>query len=134
MPRQSTASLAVVKPHKAAGLLQPRAATPQAVAEVFREIVASEGADHFRVSDRPLVEELARSLWMLRAAGEALARDGLMFEGELHPCVKTIQKQQTIAAMLSTRLRLTPQSRYTARTAGLKPDSGLDVDFGRLPR
>lgn len=133
MPRESAASMAVVKPQKGAGLLQPRAATPAAVAEVFRELVASEGPDHFRLSDRPMVEELARSIWMLREAGDALARDGLMLDGTVHPCVKVVQKQETIVAMLSTRLRLTPQSRYTARTAGNKPAGGLDVDFGRLP-
>ena len=111
MPRTSAASLSVATKSVVAELMRARAGLPAPIAAAFDEILASVGPQHFKPADRILLEELARSLALLREAGAHVARDGIYVDGKVHPCLRITQKERALVAMLATRLRLTPQSR-----------------------
>jgi hypothetical protein len=106
--------------------LEPPADLSTAESELFRQTVAASAADHFVLSDLPLLISFVQATLFVRRAARGLASDaGLIVTWER--AVKT-------QAMLATRLRLSPQSRadpkaVTRRQAAHRP-SAYDLMTG----
>lgn len=100
---RSTADLSVV-PLPSHRELEPPADMKEDAAAIFRDIVRSALPSHFRPADKFLVATLAN----LIAAGKHHARHGQHREW-LQCCALQLQ--------YSTKLRLTPSSRYDARAS-----------------
>lgn len=105
MPRRSAASLSVV-PLDVVHIerLQPPRGLAKRECEVFIEM--SKHAGHLRPADAALLAALAQAIILSRR----LARD----PAKVAEWEKAVRTQ----AMLSTKLRMTPQSRVDARGAG----------------
>jgi hypothetical protein len=84
---------------------------------VFNDIVMSVDAEHFRECDVPLIASLAHATLMARTMAKNPTK------------IDQWEKAVRTQAMLSTRLRLTPQSRIDPKTVGRKPH----VRTGPLP-
>ncbi len=78
----------------------------------------SVSADHFRSADGFLVEQYAQAIAMAREAFELLQRDGTTVDGKLNPQVTVLEKAHRSCVALAARLRLAPQSRTEAKSAG----------------
>jgi phage terminase small subunit len=90
-------------------------------AGLFRELVGSVDADHFRAGDVPLLRQYVEAIRLAEEAGDALRRDGAVIGGRASPWLVVSEKAQRSMVALSMRLRLSPQSRLHARTAARKP-------------
>jgi hypothetical protein len=132
MPRRSSASLAVIAPAKNRLRLAPSPDAPEDVKAVFREILQSSPADHFTISDAPLIQAYAEAISLSRQAAVALDRDGVIVGGRPSPWVHVQEKAVRALAALSARLRLSPQHRMESKVAGRKagalPPSIYEID------
>lgn len=119
MPRKSTAELSTlpVDSGDAPSLLVPGSHLPEPVVPVFNEIVASAARGHFFPVDRLLLEQLSVAVFICRELAEAVARDGVIIDGKPNQAGRHLRQQQATVASLSTKLRLTTQSRVTKRGA-----------------
>jgi hypothetical protein len=86
--------------------LQPPKYLSKTERVAFTEITAA--ARHLQASDTPLIASLAQCMAIARRA----ARDPDRFQ--------TFEKAVRLQAALLTKLRCTPQSRYSARSTALK--------------
>src|SRR5262245_49879704 len=132
MPRRSASSLAVVAP------ATPRTTAPRVregaspeVAQVFRELVASAPADHFQSGDGALLEQYAQAILLARQAYAQIEAEGPVVAGRASPWVTVLEKSHRSTVALSARLRLAPQARADARSAGRKA-SGPSPSFYQL--
>ena len=113
MPRRSSASLSVVPIDVARAPLRPPVSLSEAECLLFVELASH--ATHLKSADAPLLASLAQAIILSRR----LAHDPT----KVAEWEKTIRAQ----AMLSTKLRLTPQSRTDSRGAGRQqPTPGSD--------
>jgi hypothetical protein len=113
MPRKSSAALSVVPIVVARPALHPPPSLTEPEREVFTELAAQ--ATHLKPADVPLLASLAQAILLSRQ----LARDPAR--------VADWEKAVRAQAMLSTKLRMTPQSRTDSRAAGRQqPPSGPD--------
>jgi phage terminase small subunit len=115
MPRRSSASLTVLPPSIDAGKtrLKPSSNLIAAERELFDELVRGCAPNHFRETDRLLLEEYVREALLLQQAAEALRQNGaVMPDGKrINPWFQIQQRACKTMAVLATRLRLTPASR-----------------------
>jgi hypothetical protein len=124
MPRRSAASLGVfpIDPKRSRPRLAPSSDAPAEVAQVFGHIVRSMPADHFKVGDAPLIQGYAEAIVLARQAAVALASDGPVVAGRTSPWLVVQEKAHRALAALSMRLRMSPQHRADARSAGRRAD------------
>ena len=101
--------------------LRPPDDLTKAEKQVFVEIVGSVDAGHFRQTDLPLLASYAVAVCQERTANQRLRVDGYVVKDgtKISPWVVVAEKAHRAMMALSTRLRLSPQSR--ARTK-VKPD------------
>lgn len=119
MPRRSSAALTTVQIQPIGqAVLRPREGMPDDVRAVFRDLVASVPASHFRASDADLVEQFAQSIALARQAYAELDANGPVVGGKASPWVVVLEKAHRSSVALSARLRLAPQSRTEAKSAG----------------
>jgi Phage terminase, small subunit len=118
MPRQSAASLATLRVTGKPARLQPRANAPAAVQAVFRDLVASVPAEHFRPADGDLVEQYAQAIVLARQAYAELEASGPVVDGKASPWLTVLEKTHRSSVALAARLRLSPQHRTDPKTAG----------------
>jgi hypothetical protein len=122
MPRKSAAELSVIPAptgrYSRLSPPRPRDDAPADVAEVFRELVRSAPADHFRGGDGALLEQYAQSIILARKAYDELSTNGPVIDNKPSPWLVVLEKAHRSAVALSGRLRLAPQSRADARSAG----------------
>ncbi len=117
--RTSTAETAVVDfAEVRATMLRPSEDATQEVKTLFHQIISSAPADHFRKQDEPLVEQYAQAVALSRAAFLKLQREGVVNNGKASPWVSILEKAHKSSIALSTKLRLSPQSRIDPKTAG----------------
>jgi hypothetical protein len=122
MPRRSVASLAIVTPKRPRARLAPSADAPEDVVTVFREILTATPADHFVPGDVPLIQAYAEAIVLARQAAIELDRHGPVVQGRASAWLVVQEKAHRAIAALSMRLRLSPQHRADARSAGRKAD------------
>jgi hypothetical protein len=91
---------------------------------VFDEIIAGVAADHFKPADRVILEQLAVAVFIARELAAGVVRDGVIINGKPNQAARHLRQQQATIATLSTKLRLTTQSRITKRGAASAADSG----------
>jgi hypothetical protein len=87
------------------------------VARAFEAIVSTVEPEHFKPVDVPLIAQLATARVLLDRADVELERAGAVVDGRPSPWLTVRVKELRAVITLSTRLRLTPQSRYDARAA-----------------
>lgn len=122
MPRRSSASLMVVTPKRPRPRLAPSGDAPDEVVQVFGEILRATPADHFVPGDAPLIQGYAEAIVLARGAAVALSAEGPVVAGRASPWLVVQEKAHRALAALSMRLRLSPQHRADARSAGRKAD------------
>jgi hypothetical protein len=100
-------------------------------AEVWRSIVSSNPADLFSPGSSPLLAQLCRHTVAARRVAQWLAKieqsEGALDEARWFQLLARQESESKVIAQLATRLRLTPQSRYTphgAATAARKTRTG----------
>ena len=120
MPRKSAAALSTITPLKDAGRVRPSRDLPEQVASVFREIVASVPAEHFKTSDVPLIEQYAFAVILGREAYGHLAKEGQIVAGRTSPWVVCMEKSTRAVTALCMRLRLAPQARMRPETTATR--------------
>jgi len=80
--------------------------------QAFADIVASSPAEHFALSDLPLVVSYATAIVQERLAAQHLQREGYLTEtGKPSPWVTVQEKAHRMMVALCMRLRLSPQAR-----------------------
>ncbi len=124
MPRKSAASLAVVPGLRTIPRLRPPRDLTPLQRSFFAHIVASKPADWFQASDLPLLVLLCRHLARADQIEEQLRLIDPMYTEAFDALARMADRESQRIAMLMTRLRLTPQSRY-------RPDSGKAAASGR---
>lgn len=122
MPRRSAASIAVVPGLQAVERVRPpRGLTPNQKGH-FAALVASKPAEHFQPCDVPLLVALARHLAMADAAAALLEQADDV--DALDRAAAMLSRETGRIATLMTRLRLTPQARYTPDNKRLRQRGG----------
>jgi terminase small subunit-like protein len=116
MPRRSAASLDVAAPSFGEKRIAPRRGAPAEVAAVFKELVTSVPANHFRPADRDLLEQFAQAVVLARQAYVELEEAGPVINGRASPWLTALEKAHRSTAALSVRLRLGPQTRLDPKT------------------
>jgi hypothetical protein len=118
MPRKSAASLSIV-PAKGITPPTPPADLSAAEAVLWREIVETKPSDWFGPDSLPVLKEYIRASIMCDLL-DAQVKDALA-EGEGVGVVKALldmrDKESRRGVSMATKLRLTQQSRYGARSA-----------------
>lgn len=117
MARKSIAALAIVTPTARDAIRPPPGCSPQ-IAALFSEIVGRVPSGHFRSGDIPLIEQYAQAIDLAREAYQALQEHGSVIEGKASPWLSVHEKAIRASVSLSARLRLSPQHRADARSAG----------------
>jgi hypothetical protein len=111
--RKSAANLVTFPVIERRSRLEPPRSLTKREREVFAELAAQ--AAHLKPADAPLLASLAQAIILSRR----LARDSTK--------VSEWEKAVRAQAMLSTKLRMTPQSRTDSRAAGRQqPTPGVD--------
>src|SRR5687768_393575 len=114
MAKKSIAALSAVPPHLTRP--KPPSELTDEQRELWRSIVATKPADWFGRDSQPLLVQYCRH--QARAAAIAkMIEDAVEDGGNLRTLFNMESVQSRAIAMLGTRLRLTPQSRYTSRSA-----------------
>lgn len=128
MPRESAAAKSVVSIDATVPVrISPRSTLGKDVADLFREIVASKPAMHFRPGDETLLELYCSAVVMARrSSADIEARGPVLESGKINMHVVSFERSSKVASALAARLRLAPQLRFTKETAG-KPDKPGDV-------
>lgn len=119
--RKSAASLETPRASRRSGKarVEPRSTAPAPVAALIREIVFAVDADHFRVSDWPLLESYAKAILLEQKAYAELEMAGPVTpKGKLSPWLAVIEKSGRQIVAVSARLRLSPQHRAQSKTIG----------------
>ena len=118
MPRRSAADLAFPRIDGRPDRLTPPPSLSTNARSAFVAIVDAAEPEAFRPGDLPLLCRLAvAQTWCERAERNLEIDGGVLADGRLSPWVAVLEKQTKTVASLSTKLRLTPQSRYDARAA-----------------
>jgi hypothetical protein len=119
MPKKSAASLTIVPAGRPGDLPPPPGDLLAAEAATWREIVESKPADWFGPDSLPILKEYVRAVAMCDTLARMVERAAA--DGEGVALVKSLldmrDKEARRAASMATKLRLTQQSRYGARSA-----------------
>ena len=112
MPRKSSASLSILAPDPPASRLAPPAHLSAEAAQVWRDVVRTEPADHFdRGGMRQLLERYAELTATARAFEAELAGLPAHHLETRMKLAKLVSDLGSRASALALRLRLTPASR-----------------------
>lgn len=115
MSKPSTASLSVIPVTALQRLSVPTDLT-DAEAGLWRKVVDSKPADWFGEDTAPLLKEYVRAAMMCDRLDEAMrAKSGDV--SELKSLLQMRDLESKRATTLATKMRLTPQSRYTPQAA-----------------
>ena len=91
--------------------LEPPPDLTAAERAAFVRIVTSTDAKHFVPSDEPLLASYARAIVMEQDAAQQIRQHGAVVKGRPSPWITVQEKSHRMMAMLSLRLRLSPQAR-----------------------
>lgn len=119
--RPSAASLAIA-PVAAWARLEPPQTLDPSQAAIWREIVATKPSDWFKADCAPILEAYCKSITHYRDMVELLDSPPSELKDHLK-LAEAVGKQARLMGELASKLRLTPQARYTpgsAATAGRK--------------
>jgi hypothetical protein len=132
MPRRSHASLTLVHPRvdgRPNRIPPPEQLTGEQ-RRLFIAVVSSMPPEHFRPCDIPLLSVFVEALAMCqRAAREMEATGGPVLGDGINPWFSVQQRAAKQVSTLSTRLRMSPQSRRGPKSvhrAGYRPPSAYD--------
>jgi len=122
--------------------LKPPATLSPRAAEIFKRLVRSVDADHFRSVDMPLLAQYCVACAQADEASEKLAAEGAVIDGKASPWLAVQEKSMRAAAVLSTKLRCAPISRFdrtaaaanSREHAGKRPWEDDDEDDGLLAK
>ena len=84
--------------------------------DIWREITATKPPDWFEADTRPILKEYCRAIEF----ADKIARELDLMEGSVvdaKPLYELQEKNAKLLTQLATRMRLTPQSRYTPKAA-----------------
>jgi phage terminase small subunit len=85
--------------------------------QLFGELVRSCPPEHFRPSDMPLLVEYVKESVLVRQASDEMAKTGgPIVDGITNPWFGILQRATRVMCILSTRLRLNPQSRLHSKS------------------
>jgi phage terminase small subunit len=133
MPRRSQDSLMLVHPRvdgRPNRIGPPEQLTGEQC-RLFIAVVSSMPPEHFRPCDIPLLSVFVEALSMCeRAVREMEATGGPVLGDGINPWFSVQQRAAKQVATLSTRLRMSPQSRRGPKTvhrAGYQPPSAYDT-------
>ena len=126
MARQSAAARSVATTYRRP-TLRPHDEASEEVRTIFRELVSSVPADHFRAGDGALLEQYAQAILLARKAYAELETGGPVIDGKASPWLVVLEKAHRSAVALSGRLRLAPQARADSRSAGRNKGSPPSV-------
>ena len=118
MPRRSAADLSVLRVDGRPDRLVPPATLAPDARATFLAIVKSVEPEHFRPGDVHLLCRMAVACVWSERAEHGLELDGGIVDGRPSPWIVIQEKQIRAVAVLATKLRLCPQSRVDARSAG----------------
>jgi hypothetical protein len=120
MPRKSMAAISTLPAVNAKhNRIHPRADASAEVRDIFSELVRSQRPEHFRPGDEHLIEQYAQSVILAQKAFAELELSGPVSpDGRMSPWVIALEKAHRSSVALAARLRLCPQSRLSARSAG----------------
>ena len=108
--RQSAAELSVISIDVARKPVEPPPGLRPQEAAIFREVVASCDPTHFRKSDVPILAALCTATYLSRFYADQIGEDPTAF--------KDYVETTKLVITLSTKLRLTPQARISAKAVG----------------
>jgi phage terminase small subunit len=108
--RKSAAELSVVPIDAARKPVEPPADLKPQEAAIFRDVVASCDPTHFRKSDVPILAALCTATYLSRFYAGQIGEDATAF--------KNYVETTKLVISLSTKLRLTPQARISAKAVG----------------
>ena len=117
---------------------EPPACLTPAQSEIWRTIVATKPVDWFQGDSIPVLIGYVRAIDLdneIAAAVNGFDRTDIVGEGfrNWKSLVKMQLDQQAHVAMLATKLRLTPQSRYTPKAASTANNrAGLARPWGAV--
>src|SRR5262245_20410372 len=121
---------------RALDLEPPPALSPRA-ADVFRHVVGSVDAEHFRAVDAPLIAQYSIACAQSDEASERLAKEGCVVGGKPSPWLAIQKESMRSAAVLASKLRVCPISRLDRNVAGTttrRPVLAVDdIDEELLP-
>ena len=115
--RRSTASLAIAAVQSWTRL-EPPESVSEAAAVVWREVVATKPAEWFQADTAPVLEAYCNTIVEYRRVADALAETGPSDLKTYRPLVEMAEKLGRAITSMATKMRLTPQSRYTPISAG----------------
>ena len=124
--RQSAASL-VVAPVSPWARLEPPETLTEAQARVWREVVATKPVEWFKADSAPVLEAYCQSVENYRRTATALDQTDSCDLQTYRVLSELVIKQANLVAALATKLRLTPQSRYTPQAAATADRKSGDV-------
>jgi phage terminase small subunit len=96
----------------------PPAELPEPAKQLWGELVDAFPANRFHVSDRPLLALYCRAVCQANIAFSWLEKCGAAHGSAISPWQKIADSAVKQVAVLSTRLRLCPQSRLDRKVAG----------------
>lgn len=119
MPRKSAANLSLIRPgiDPAPSRLQPPRDLAADERRLFLELVNATRPQHFLPSDRPLLVRYVEAACLAARASRELKTLGVVGPEGVNPWLAVRSRATREMAVLSTRLRLSPQSRLNQRAA-----------------
>jgi phage terminase small subunit len=136
MGKRSAASLSIIS-GSFSQLPQPPDHLTPSQAQIWAAVVATKPHDWFQADSFPVLSDYCRAIDMDNEMADAVNgydRAALTgFEGlqTWKALIKMQRDQQKHVAMLATKLRLTPQSRYNAKSASTASNrAGLERPWG----
>ena len=114
--------------------LEPPASLAPDARAAFLDIVNAYEPEHFRPGDAKLLARLASAHTWAERAEQNLELDGGVIEGRPSPWLSVLGQNVRAVVMLSTKLKLCPQSRAAGRTANARtgPEPFADLPLLNL--
>lgn len=117
MSRQSAAALAIVPPSTKSEVLAPRGLTTEQ-RRIWREVVASMPANHFRHSDEPQLRTFVEITSLLREATQNLGATTVSARGKLSHWFAVFDRCVRLQGQVASALRISASSRVDPLKAG----------------
>jgi P27 family predicted phage terminase small subunit len=118
MPRKSAAALTTVALDATQRRVSPPPDLPEPARAIWSQLVDSLPGDRFHASDRPLLGLYCRVLHQADVALRAVEKHGAVDASDTNPWVKVAESAIKQCALLSSKLRLCPQTRMDRKVAG----------------
>jgi phage terminase small subunit len=111
MPRKSSVSVALVSVNGIPSRLNAPATLSARERTIFVDVVAGCAPTHFRKSDLPLLAAYVEACALREQAAAELQREGPIKDGKCSPWLSVSERATRTIVTLSTKLKLSPQSR-----------------------